>query len=243
MTVALFATGVWAEDRPGTPGDPAAEAWEQPAAEDWRTRPAEEATIPVEAQANAIDGPASRQGKADMKGLTVLAGGGVEGYSGDLAPQLNAGPVWSVTAALKPFRSLGFELGYSGAVNEIDNGRLGSEGATGGADIVRNGAQAVVTLGIPTAIQPYVLAGVGVDRYSVRGTESQGFVDDTTGNIPLGVGLRTHVDKFTVDLRGNYGVLFDNEFASAAVNPREIAGIDSTAGGRYQGTLQVGGTF
>ncbi len=206
-------------------------------AQDFEPMPAEQvAVVP------AADAPSSRQGKADMKGLTVLAGGGVEGYTGDLAPQINPGPTWGVTAAIKPLRALGIEVGYSGAVNEIDNG-LEGEGATNGADIVRNGGQAVATLGLPTAIQPYVLAGVGIDRYSVRGTENQGFIDDTVGSVPLGVGLRTHVDKFTVDLRGNYGVLFDNEFAAAATNPREIAGIDSTSGARLQGTLQVGGTF
>jgi hypothetical protein len=183
----------------------------------------------------------NKESRSDMRGLTVMLGGGIEGYSGDLAPQINAGPAWGVRAALKPTKVLGLEIGYSGAVNEIDDGT--SDGSTGGADIVRNGGEAVATLGLSASpVQPYLLGGVGLSRYNVRGGEGAGFRSDTTGNIPLGGGLRTHVGNFTADARFGYSVLFDQQFASR-VDQRDLVGINSTSGGRYQGTLNLGSTF
>ncbi len=201
------------------------------------------AAQPTYVQAPAVDSK-NKESRSDMRGLTVLLGGGVEGYTGDLAPQIDPGATWGVTAALKPTKVLGLELGYSGAVNEIDNGRRGEgEGATNGADIVRNGGQAVATVGLTAApVQPFLLGGIGGSVYSVRGGESEGFSDDFTANIPLGAGLRTHIGNFTADARMNYNVLFDQEFASN-VDSRDIAGINSTSGGSYRGTVNIGGTF
>ncbi len=186
---------------------------------------------------------------AEMRGVGVMLGGGVEGYTGDLAPQLNPGPMWGARAALKPTRVLGIELGYTGAVNEIDQGRgdgfFAGPGAASGADVVRNGGEALATIGLSaTPVQPYIMGGIGLDRYSVRGAaEATGFQDDTSGHVPLGIGLRTHVGNFTADARVGYNVLFDNEFATGVTTPDEVAGIDTIGGGRYQGTINLGATF
>jgi hypothetical protein len=186
------------------------------------------------------DDEKNKESKSDMRGLTWMLGGGVEGYTGALAPAVNPGPAWGVTVALKPSKVLGLELGYNGAVNEIDNGS--STGSAPGADIVRNGGQAAATVGLTASpVQPYLLGGVGINRYNVRGTGG-GFRSDTSGNVPLGGGLRTHIGNFTADLRANYNVLFDNQFASA--DTTDVAGADvTTNGGRYNGMLQIGGTF
>jgi hypothetical protein len=179
--------------------------------------------------------------KANMRGLTWALGGGVEGYTGALAPTIQPGPAWGVMVALKPTSVLGLEFAYSGATNEIDNGADGfNQGAVSGADIVRNGGHVAATIGLAaTAVQPYVLGGVGVNRYNARG--GAGFRDDTAGNIPLGAGLRTHIGNFTADARLHYSVLFDNEFAS--VGERDIAGLDTSSAGRWNGMLQLGSTF
>ncbi len=201
------------------------------------------AAQPTYVQAPAQD--TKKESKSNMRGLTVLLGGGVEGYTGDLAPQIDPGATWGVTAALKPTKVLGIELGYSGAVNEIDNGRRGDgEGTTNGADIVRNGGAAVATVGLTAApIQPFLLGGIGGSWFQARGdAESEGFSDDFTANVPLGAGLRTHVGSFTADARLNYNVLFDQGFANN-VDSRDIAGINSTSGGSYRGTVNIGGTF
>lgn len=186
-----------------------------------------------------------RQREKVMRGATVLLGGGIEGYTGDLSPQLNPGPAWGARVALKPSTIWGVELAYSGAVNEIDNGRgegLGP-GATDGADLVRNGGEAVATLALsPTRVHPYLLGGVGIDRYSARGGQDEGFSDDTAGHIPLGGGVRAHWGSFTADARLGYSLLFSQQFASN-VAERDVLGLNSTSGGRYMGSLNFGAAF
>lgn len=177
----------------------------------------------------------------DMRGVQVFAGGGVEGYTGDLAPMLNPGPSWGVGVAFKPWSAVGLELGYSGAVNGVERG---SGEFTEDADIIRNGGSAVATLGLGASpVQPYVLGGIGVDRYNVRDAEGEAFSDDTVGNVPVGVGLRTHVGNFVADLRGNYGILFNQGFATneGNTNLRDIG--DETPTGRYGAQLRLGATF
>lgn len=172
------------------------------------------------------------------KGLTLLIGGGVEGYTGALAPQLSPGPSANVTASIKPTSVLGVEVGYSGALNNIKN--AGSAGADTGPDLVRNGGQAALTLAMtPTAVQPYLLGGIGISNYHFRGGESLGYSDDTVGNVPAGVGVRGHFGHFTADLRGYYNFLFDKQFAPN-IDP---GGGDAGGGGSYVGALNVGGTF
>jgi hypothetical protein len=188
-----------------------------------------DAFTPID-DAETVD--ANKESKADMRGLTVMLGGGVEGYTGALAHDINAGATYGVTAAIKPSKVFGLELGYSGAVNDLDGAGLGVDN---GPDLVRNGGQAALTFGLGAApVQPYVLGGIGFSDYNFRG-ESAGFSDDMVGNVPVGAGLRTHIGDFTVDLRGNYNFLFDQDFA----------GVDDglNENGRYSGTLNIGGTF
>ncbi|QSQ22348.1 hypothetical protein JY651_45730 [Pyxidicoccus parkwayensis] len=177
--------------------------------------------------------------KNDMRGLSLMVGGGVEGYTGALAPQISPGATAGVTAAIRPSKVFGVELGYSGALNNVKVGGS-SEGVTSGPDLVRNGGTAVATLGLmATSWQPYVLGGIGISDYNFRGGEALGYRDDTVGSVPAGVGLRGAVGHFTVDARANYNFLFDKEFAPGVAS----GGGDFENGGSYQGTVSVGGTF
>lgn len=172
------------------------------------------------------------QEKGDMRGLSVLVGAGVEGYTGGLAPEINPGATVGVMAGLRPSKVLGLELGYSGAVNNLDADVGGS-----GPDIVRNGAVANLTIGLTAApVQPYVLGGFGMNWLNVRNGESLGFSDDTSSRIPVGLGLRTHIGDFTADARVNYNILLSEDFAPAGVD-------DDFTTGSYQGTINLGGTF
>ncbi|WP_205520183.1 outer membrane protein [Pyxidicoccus caerfyrddinensis] len=177
--------------------------------------------------------------KNDMTGLSLLIGAGVEGYTGELAPRINPGATAGVTAAIRPSKVFGIELGYSGAVNNIDIPTEG--GAVDGPDLVRNGGTAVATLGLfATPWQPYLLGGIGINDYNFRGGEGLGFTDDTVGSVPAGVGLRGAIGSFlAVDARVNYNFLFDKEFATGV----ESGGGDFNEGGSYQGTVSIGGNF
>jgi hypothetical protein len=165
-------------------------------------------------------------------------GGGVEGYTGVLNDRVNAGPTWGVNMATQPIRGFGVELGYTGAVNEV-NGDLATapDHLTNGADIVRNGGHAAVTFALPTPwIQPYALGGVGIDYYNVRGTNPGiVFQDDTSGRVPLGLGIKGHAGNFSADLRAQYNVLFDQQFAEAVPGEND--------GGGYSGMLTLGARF
>lgn len=173
--------------------------------------------------------------KGSDKGLYVLLGGGTEGYTGELAPNLNPGFAYGATVGFKPTRSLGLELAYSGGLTDIDT--FGPGGAADGADIIRNGGQAAVTLGLtPTKLQPYVLGGIGIENYNVRGLAPiAGYDDDTSGYVPAGLGLRYNIGSLlTADARVSYNIPFSQDFAPVD---------NDVANGRYQALLQVGGTY
>ena len=176
-----------------------------------------------------------------MRGVMVTAGAGFEGYTGGLRGGISPGVTWGATAAIKPTKIIGLELGYSGAANELREEAMGGEAANG-PDIIRNGVSAVATVGLPLEVirlQPYALAGVGVNRFSVRGGQAAGFRSDTSADIPVGAGLKTRVGNIAADLRFDYNFGVGEEFAP--LGSRTFIGTESAR--RYQGLLQVGGAF
>jgi len=178
-----------------------------------------------------------------MRGVSVVGNAGVEGYTGSLAPRIDPGLTYGAALGLRPSKVFGVELGYSGAVNEVDTGSSNINAATG-ADIVRNGGSAVATLGLTASpVQPYILAGVGVNDYRVRGaTALLGFKNDVSGDVPVGAGVRTQVGAFTADARFGYHIPFDDQFA-AGTAARSFVGLNSENAGRYQATVNLGSTF
>lgn len=177
----------------------------------------------------------SRGGQfVEWKGPYFLLGLGGEGYTGEFAPNLNPGLSYNALIGYRTSNILGAEVGYSGGVNDV----TASDGSgVGGPDIVRNGAQAGVTVGFTsTRLQPYAMAGIGVERYSVRSGVSFRFLDDTGGYVPVGLGLRYKLTpSLTAELRGSYSALFGQDFAP--VQDQDV--LD----GRYQGLLQLGGSY
>ncbi|MHB8873428.1 MAG: outer membrane beta-barrel protein [Myxococcaceae bacterium] len=175
---------------------------------------------------------------AKMKGGIAEVGGGIEAYTGSLAPVINPGPTWAARLGVKPNRILGLELAYTGAVNDLDTDSPTVPSTVSGPDLMRNGGQAVATVGLADIpVQPYLMAGVGLSRYTFRGETPLGFDDDTTGNIPMGAGIRGHWGSFTADARFGYNVLFSQDFAPA------VPGRNSFSTGRWDGTINVGATF
>lgn len=175
--------------------------------------------------------------KKDDRGPYVLLGGGVEGYTGKLAPNVNPGLAYGINAGFRPLSGLGLELGYNGGLHDIDTG---PGGVTNGADVVRNSGQAAVVLNAPIGnFHPYVMGGIGVENHNVRDLQgtaaARGFTDDTSGYIPTGVGMRfdlTH--SIAADVRGTYNFPFSQDFA-----PFDIG----AGSGRYQGLVQLGGAW
>ncbi|MFP2929610.1 outer membrane beta-barrel protein [Pyxidicoccus sp. 3LG] len=171
----------------------------------------------------------------EWEGPYFLLGLGAEGYTGELAANLNPGLSYEAIIGYRPTELLGIEVGYSGGVNDLDPG-AGS--GTGGPDIIRNGGQVALTLGfIPSSrLQPYGMAGIGVERYSVRSGVSVRYFDDTGGYVPVGLGLRYRLNqRLSAEARVSYSALFSQDFAPITD--------EDVLDGRYQGLLQLGGSF
>lgn len=184
----------------------------------------------------------------DLNGVTVLLGGGVEGYTGALAPRVSVGPTYGASLQIRPTDILGLEFAYSGALHEIKDNVTHGVDVASGPDLLRNGGRAMATIGLlDAAVQPYLLGGVGVNWYSVRGNaRAFGFKDDTSGEVPLGLGLRMQRGAFTADLRGLYNIPFSQDFAPGVTTTStniQVATLDTQNDGRYQATLALGANF
>jgi hypothetical protein len=179
----------------------------------------------------------TRRNRADT-GVYALVGGGAEGYTGQLAPAVNPGFSYGATLGFRPSGFVGVEVGYTGGLVDMDPG---DGGISDGADVVRNGGQAaVVGHFTDTRLQPYALAGIGIDNFNIRNDivgGLLGYADDTSGFVPAGVGVRYQVGKLiTADARVNYNFLFDQDFAPTGLDP-------GAGDGRYNVLLSLGGTY
>lgn len=190
-----------------------------------------------------IEPAASKRGM-EVPGVMVTAGGGVEGFTGDMGGAIQPGVAWGATAGVEGIaRYFGGELAYSGAVHEFDLNTDSSGGSGSGSDIVRNGAHAALTVGYPAKfLEPYVLAGMGFETYAVR-NPIPGFFDDTIGYVPLAGGLRFQQKAFTVDARFGFNVLFANEFAVETTALGLPLFEDSQGGTRWDGMIRLGAVF
>jgi hypothetical protein len=174
-------------------------------------------------------------GAALADGPYYLLGGGVEGYTGALAPTVQPGVSYGAVVGYRlPF--VGLELGYSGAASEFDADTVGDE-RIGGADLVRNGGQLAATIGITSArLQPYLMGGIGIEGYQVRNGALAGFQNDTNGYVPTGLGLRYQLGEvFAADARLTYNFPFGQDFAPVSA--------DKLSDSRYQALLQFGGSY
>ena len=137
---------------------------------------------------NAPPPPVPRQEDPErwLEGVSVLVGGGVEAYTGSLSSRLALGPAWSFILGLHPSPVFGVELVYQGALSSLRT----DSGTTGGADVIRHGGQANVTFAFGAwQVQPFILAGLGIEHYSVSdAARAAGFTDGTGGYIPVGGG-------------------------------------------------------
>jgi hypothetical protein len=174
-----------------------------------------------------------------------MVGVGAEGYSGALASRIRVGPGWGAAVVFKPTTVVGIEIAYSGSVDRFDPTRLFGTTNTVGASVLRNGGHAALSVGLTAArVQPYLMAGVGINHYTIIGAEDSGYRSVSNATLPLGIGLRVYfVGKFTLDLRGSYALSFGNNFAGG-VNALEGLSNDAVKDiGRWSATAFFGYTF
>jgi hypothetical protein len=179
--------------------------------------------------------------RAPSDRISVSALGGIEGYTGALAPRIARGPSWGINVGIQPMNNVGLELAYSGAANSVE------DPTAAGARIVRNGANVNVKITLaPTKVEPYVFGGVGISRADVRQGGEQasiaGYTDDVFGMVPLGGGLNWQVGRFTAGARLSYNMLFNRDFTPGT--RLNSLGIDNKRSGDiWNGVLNLGSTF
>ncbi|WP_224245571.1 outer membrane beta-barrel protein [Hyalangium gracile] len=168
----------------------------------------------------------------DKKGdLKVFLSGGVSEYTGELGEDINTGPAWGLTVNVQPTNILGFELGYTGSSNTVDNGLLPD------ARLTRNGATGLIKLAPPfiEVVKPFVGAGLGASYVSASG--GAGLYDsDLVEEVPVAAGVEFNKGGLTAGLRATYRLLVDESFASDA-------SLGNPQGGLFDASLTLGGRF
>jgi opacity protein-like surface antigen len=174
-----------------------------------------------------------------VKRLDVGLVGGIEGYTGSLAPNISPGVAWGVNIDAQPTKVLGLEFSYVGAENYV------SDPVAPNAQILRNGGNVALKFSfMQNPIEPYVLGGVGFSYANVRRAPADsGYQDDTFGQIPLAAGINVKLARnVSAGARFSYDFLFDRDFTPPTRT--NAFGIDNKENGDiWRGTLQVGALF
>ena len=184
----------------------------------------------------AFSGSALAAKKHDDKDNAVFIKGGIGGYTGGLGDSTTAGPVWGVALNLQPTNVIGFELSYDGSRNELRDGRLAADNTP---NALRNGASAMLKLGLPfiERIKPFVGAGLGASYVAITGDSGGLYRNDIMEEVPLAAGVEFNSGVFTAGFRAGYRVLVDEGFADPATNGGDPSGglldLAATIGGRF----------
>ena len=187
------------------------------------------------ALALATAGTASAQERKEGKrgDVNVFLRGGVGDYTGGLGDFTSTGPAWGVTLNAQPTTFLGFELGYEGSQNGVEDVRLLEE-----PSLVRQGGSALLKVSPPflTSIRPFVGAGLGVSYVDVRGQAADLYGSDTMQEVPLAAGVEFNSGALTAGFRTTYRVLINEGWA-------EELPPDDSEGGLLDASLTLGARF
>jgi len=188
------------------------------------------------ALALAAAGTASAQERKPGKqgDVNVFLRGGLGDYTGGLGDLTSTGPAWGLTLNVQPTTFIGFELGYEGSQNGVDDVRLLEE-----PSLVRQGGSALLKVSPPflTAIRPFVGAGLGLSYVDVRGNTGAGlYGSDTMQEVPLAAGIEFNSGGLTAGFRTTYRVLLNEGWAEEAL-------VEEDEGGLLDASLTLGARF
>jgi opacity protein-like surface antigen len=180
-------------------------------------------------------GTASAQERREGKrgDVNVFLRGGVGDYTGGLGDITSTGPAWGVTVNVQPTTFLGFELGYEGSQNGVDDLRLLED-----PSLVRQGGSALLKVSPPflTTIRPFVGAGLGMSYVDVRGQAADLYESDTMQEVPLAAGVEFNSGALTAGFRTTYRVLLNEGWAQENLDP-------DAEGGLLDASLTLGARF
>ncbi|MDY7229382.1 outer membrane beta-barrel protein [Hyalangium rubrum] len=178
-----------------------------------------------------VAGTAVAQNNNKQGDLNVFLKGGVSDYTGDLGDDVSTGPAWGLAVNVQPTRILGFELGYDGSKNDVNNDLLPD------ASFTRHGGTGLVKLAPPLLekVKPFVGAGLGVSYISVDG--GAGLYDsDIVEEVPVAAGIEFNSGAVTAGLRATYRLLVDENVANDV-------SLGNPQGGLFDASFTLGGRF
>lgn len=157
--------------------------------------------------------PAPKKSAFDRLGLSIAAGGGVEGFTGDaLRRNTKDGGLWNVRATFGTRSFLAFEAQYIGSAQAVD----APFGLDSNAMLVSNGVQGNLRLNFlrDRPVQPFLFAGAAWRRYDITNTArnlSDISDEDDVFEVPLGVGMAYRWRGLLLDARGEFRVASDED--------------------------------
>jgi hypothetical protein len=128
---------------------------------------------------------------------------GVGNYSRGLANVTASGFSWGATFYLEPISMLGFELSYEGSRNSFPDSSFEDTA------ILRNGGNAMLKLGIPLPVRPFIAAGIGGSFVTVTGARGNDYRGGFGKEFPLAAGIEFNPGPLTTGVRATLRYLMD----------------------------------
>ncbi len=133
------------------------------------------------------------------------------------AERLNTGAGFGLGIGWKPFRAVGFEVGYLGAAFTEERAEAGSNVVA----VESGGYAAVLYVPFEWTLAPYVLGGAGLSHRRIVGEEAGRFIHPGTfARLPVGVGVELRLGLFTLGLRGTYDFVLRSSASRGGGSPR-----------------------
>ena len=177
--------------------------------------------------------------RADSEFSVVLEGGATR-YNQSLSSGTDTGVNYGVRLGMMPTQIFGFELGYLGSQNNL-NETLRS--GTASQTLMTNGGYGDLRLNVlPGPVTPYVFGGYGLTNVKVSNEATTGLHGKTTSTIPFGGGLEANLGAFKLGGRFQYNYMFDR----LSNNSATATGVSVDKGGNadnYGVSLDLGASF
>lgn len=140
----------------------------------------------------------------------IMGDVGVNRYTRSLAAPTEPGVAYGARIDLSPSRNVGIELGYQGAMNDL-NTRFSTDGRINtnqvGGDLRIN--LVPPTYDLPGHIKPFVFGGVAYQRITTQNF-TPGMSNANAVAVPVGAGLEADLgDRFLIGARYTYNFLFN----------------------------------
>lgn len=154
-------------------------------------------------------------------GVSISIGGGVMDFTDERAREISGGAgTWEVRVASGTRKPIAVEVAYVGSARSLDAVGLDDDAIFVGFSFEGATRLNVIPSG---GVQPYLLAGLGVTRWSVS-SEGDNMSDiqdrDISAHIPLGGGLGFRQGGFVLDLRGTLRATLGDALTSSARSER-----------------------